>query len=116
LRERGDDVLLLAAHFLERFCRELSKPGLRLSQEARERVLGYEWPGNIRELQNAIERAVILADGAEIEAKDLRLPAARPARDVVSSDIAGEEFSWEGTLDDVVRRVTERVERSKIEM
>ena len=115
LRERGDDVLLLAAHFLERFCRELSKPGLRLSQEARERVLAYEWPGNIRELQNAIERAVILAEGAEIEAKDLRLPAPRPAADGVASRAAGEDFSWEGTLDDVVRRVTEQVERFKIE-
>ncbi|HKM91892.1 MAG TPA: sigma-54 dependent transcriptional regulator [Candidatus Acidoferrales bacterium] len=115
LRERGEDVLLLAAHFLERFCRELSKPGLHLSQEARERVLGYEWPGNIRELQNAIERAVILADGAEIETKDLRLPSPRPAADGVASRAAGEDFSWEGTLDDVVRRVTERVERFKIE-
>jgi DNA-binding NtrC family response regulator len=116
LRERGDDVLLLAAHFLERFCRELSKPGLRLSEEARERVLGYEWPGNIRELQNAIERAVILADGAEIEEKDLRLPAARPASDAIPSSVPEQEFSWEGTLDEVVRRATERVERSKIEM
>jgi len=116
LRERGDDVLLLASHFLERFCRELSKPGLRLSQEARKRVLAYEWPGNIRELQNAIERAVILADGAEIEAKDLRLPAPRPAAEAVPSSAAEQEFSWEGTLEEVVRRVTERVERSKIEM
>ena len=115
LRDRGDDVLLLAAHFLERFCRELSKPGLHLSQEARERVLAYAWPGNIRELQNAIERAVILADGAEIEAKDLRLPSPRPASDAIPSNAAEQEFSWEGTLDEVVRRVTERVERFKIE-
>jgi DNA-binding NtrC family response regulator len=115
LRDRGDDVLLLAAHFLERFCRELGKPGLRLSEEAHERVLAYAWPGNIRELQNAIERAVILADGVEIEAKDLRLPTARPAADAIPSGVGGEEFSWEGTLEEVVRRATERVERSKIE-
>src|SRR5208282_1543735 len=115
LRDRGDDALLLASHFLEHYCRELSKPGLRLSQEARDRVLEYGWPGNIRELQNAIERAVILADGAEIEAKDLRLPAARPASDAIPGGAAGEEFSWDGTLEDVVRRATEQVERSKIE-
>src|SRR5271156_3249072 len=69
LRERGEDVLLLANHFLEKFSREFAKPGLRFSEQASERVLAYEWPGNIRELQNAVERAVILADGTEIEAK-----------------------------------------------
>jgi DNA-binding NtrC family response regulator len=115
LRERGDDILLLAGHFLERFSRELSKPGLRLSNEARERVQAYEWPGNIRELQNAIERAVILANGSEIEAKDLRLPASRPAPGAVAADFSGPDFSWEGTLDEVVGRATTQVERSKIE-
>lgn len=115
LRERGDDVLMLAAHFLERYCRELSKPGLKLSDEARERMLAYPWPGNIRELQNAIERAVILADGAAILAKDLRLPAARPEPGDVPAGAVGEDFSWEGTLEEVVQRASSRVERSKIE-
>jgi len=115
LRERGDDVLLLAAHFLERYCRELSKPDLKLSDGARERLLAYAWPGNIRELQNAVERAVILADGAAIEEKDLRIPAARPEPGDVPAGAVGEEFSWEGTLEDVVQRAVTRVERSKIE-
>jgi transcriptional regulator with GAF, ATPase, and Fis domain len=115
LRERGDDVLLLAAHFLDRYCRELSKPGLQLSEEARERLLSYEWPGNIRELQNAIERAVILADGAAIAASDLRLLPSRPAAGSPAAAIAGDEFSWEGTLDDVVQRATAQVERTKVE-
>jgi len=115
LRERGDDVLLLAAHFLERYCRELSKPGLKLSEGARERLLAYAWPGNIRELQNAIERAVILADGTAIEEKDLRIPAARPEPGDVPAGAVGEEFSWEGPLEDVVQRAVTRVERSKIE-
>ncbi len=115
LRERGDDVLMLASHFLERYCRELSKPGLQLSDAARERMMEYGWPGNIRELQNAIERAVILADGVAIEAQDLRLPTPRPEPADASSGAVGEEFSWEGTLEDVVDRARERVERSKIE-
>src|SRR5215469_2757683 len=66
LRDRGDDVLLLAEHFLERFRREFRKPALVLAKDARARVLTYSWPGNVRELQNAIERAAILANGAEI--------------------------------------------------
>lgn len=115
LRERGDDVLMLAAHFLERYCRELLKPGLQLSEAARERMLSYAWPGNIRELQNAIERAVILSDGGTIEAKDLRLPAPRPEAGEVPTGAVGEEFSWEGTLEEVVRRAATHVERSKIE-
>src|SRR6202040_3037759 len=63
LRERGNDVLLLAEHFLERFKREFRKPALALTEDARERLLTYPWPGNVRELQNAIERAAILANG-----------------------------------------------------
>src|SRR5205823_13510249 len=46
LRERGNDVLLLANHFLEKFSREFTKPGLELSEDARERLLHYRWPGN----------------------------------------------------------------------
>ena len=63
LRERGDDVLLLAEYFLERFRREFRKPALELTADARGTVAAYPWPGNVRELQNAIERAAILANG-----------------------------------------------------
>jgi transcriptional regulator with PAS, ATPase and Fis domain len=114
LRERGNDVLLLAAHFLERFARELSKPGLRLSDGARESLLAYHWPGNIRELQNTIERAVILVDGAAIEAKDLRLPAPRPAEGELPEGMLPADFSWDGTLQEVSGRAAAHVERAKI--
>src|SRR6202023_3394409 len=63
LRDRGDDVLLLAEHFLDKFKREFHKPALTLTEDARARLLSYPWPGNVRELQNAIERAVILGNG-----------------------------------------------------
>ncbi len=74
LRERGKDVLLLADHFLDHFRLEFSKQRLEFSPEARERMLQYAWPGNIRELQNAIERAVILADGPVLTPQALQLP------------------------------------------
>ena len=79
LRERGDDVFLLAEHFLDRFKREFRKPDLALTDEARSRLRSYSWPGNVRELQNAIERAAILGNGSDIDAAALRLPEARPA-------------------------------------
>src|SRR5271168_2305648 len=78
LRERGKDVLMLAEHFLEKFSREFGKPGLELSEGARDRMLHYRWPGNVRELQNTMERGVILADGLSIQAEGLQLPAAKP--------------------------------------
>src|SRR5205823_7726453 len=78
LRERGNDVLLLADHFLDKFSREFGKPGLELSTEARQRLLHYRWRGNVRELQNTLERAVILADGLSIHAEGLQLPFSKP--------------------------------------
>jgi DNA-binding NtrC family response regulator len=72
LRERGDDVLLLAAHMLERFRRELRKPGLKLADDALQALRSHSWPGNVRELQNTLERAAILYDG-EVHAADLNL-------------------------------------------
>jgi two-component system response regulator PilR (NtrC family) len=60
LRERREDVPLLAEHFLKRFSSEMGKPVTRLSSEAMSRLVGYSWPGNVRELENVIERAVAL--------------------------------------------------------
>src|SRR6201981_1208682 len=66
LRERDGDLVLLAAHFLEKFGREFGKGQLSLNDSARRQLLSYPWPGNVRELQNALERAAILTDVAEI--------------------------------------------------
>ena len=60
LRERGEDVLLLADFFLKRFAAKYDKPGLRINQSAMDKLLHYAWPGNVRELQHTMERAVIL--------------------------------------------------------
>jgi len=63
LRERLEDVPLLAAHFLDKHGAALGKPGVRVSPEALRLLIGYGWPGNVRELENCIERALILCDG-----------------------------------------------------
>jgi len=79
LRERGDDILLLADRFVRELGARMSKGDVGLSREARDLLLAYHWPGNIRELQNAIERAVILSDGGLITAAQLGVtpPASR---------------------------------------
>lgn len=73
LRERLSDLPLLAEHFLGRL--RTTKKNLRLSKEARARLLAYGWPGNIRELKNLVEVAAALAEGDEIRPQDLELPA-----------------------------------------
>ena len=69
LRERADDITTLARFFIERFCRDLNKKALALSEAAEDELRAYPWPGNVRELENFIERAVILSSGS-----DLRVP------------------------------------------
>ncbi|RME05584.1 MAG: sigma-54-dependent Fis family transcriptional regulator, partial [Deltaproteobacteria bacterium] len=66
LRERKEDILLLAQHFLERFAREMGKKLPKISEGAQQMLREHPWPGNIRELENAIERAIILAQGDTI--------------------------------------------------
>jgi transcriptional regulator with GAF, ATPase, and Fis domain len=115
LRERGDDVLLLAEHFLERFKREFRKPALALAEDTRERLLTYPWPGNVRELQNAIERAAILANGSEIDVAGLQLPSPRPTAEQLPEHMVEDEFLWEGPLEEVSQRAVAHVERFKIQ-
>ena len=115
LRDRGDDVLLLAEHFLERFRREFHKPELKLTREAEARLRTYSWPGNVRELQNAIERAAILANGSAIDTQSLQLPEARPTAEQLPDGMLEQAFLWEGPLDEVSQRAVAHVERFKIQ-
>jgi DNA-binding NtrC family response regulator len=71
LRERQDDVLLLANHFLNRFAAESGKATIRFSDEALQNLRSYNWPGNVRELENVIQRLVVMTDGYVIEVPDL---------------------------------------------
>ncbi len=78
LRDRKSDIPVLANYFVQKYCERFGKPHRALSQEAMEEMISYDWPGNIRELQNVIERSVILSEGAEIGSdhfpKDLTEP------------------------------------------
>ena len=67
LRDRGNDIILLADHFVLKYAKELGKPVKRIANEVIEVFLANPWPGNVRELENCIERAVLLAEGESIE-------------------------------------------------
>jgi Nif-specific regulatory protein len=73
LRDRGSDIALLVNHFLDHFRRQHGRPTLELSPEARQKLLAYNWPGNVRQLRNVIDSAVVLAGDNRIEAGDLGL-------------------------------------------
>jgi two-component system response regulator HydG len=71
LRKRGNDILLLAHHFVKQFSEESGKPTPRFSDEALQVLRNYHWPGNVRELENVIQRLVVMTDGTLIEVPDL---------------------------------------------
>jgi two-component system, NtrC family, response regulator HydG len=73
LRERKEDILSLAMFFVKKFCGELKKKIDGVDPEAQKMLMRYNWPGNIRELENAIERAILMTEGHFITSEDLRL-------------------------------------------
>jgi DNA-binding NtrC family response regulator len=85
LRERRSDIRPLAEFFLRQHGVRLKRPGLTLSPRALDALQRYHWPGNIRELENLLERAVVLSRGDELNPEDLALPALEPAEPVASS-------------------------------
>jgi two-component system response regulator AtoC len=84
LRQRPEDILPLAEHFLHRFCMENHKPNKVITQRAAQKLQAYHWPGNIRELGNIIERTVVLDFDTEIDSEHLYLDAAAPPKVVAT--------------------------------
>lgn len=70
LKERIDDIPLLVEHFLKTYCKKYQKEGIRIPEYVIKKLQDYQWPGNIRELQHAIERSVIMSDGGELQSGD----------------------------------------------
>jgi len=129
LRERSEDIMTLARHFVERFSRDVNKRPLLLSDAAVEELRAYNWPGNVRELQNCIERAVILTEGDTIHPRHLSLsfrqaasvpaPAGAPGGAAPTAAAppasAWDQIDLSGSMAEVLRRVSAEVERRKIE-
>jgi transcriptional regulator with PAS, ATPase and Fis domain len=73
LRDRGNDIFILAEFFLKKYAYKYNKPSLKINQHAHDKLLKYSWPGNIRELQHTIEKAVILSESTILKPDDLYL-------------------------------------------
>jgi transcriptional regulator with PAS, ATPase and Fis domain len=91
LRDRGNDILILAEFFLKKYAFKYNKPDLKINQPAHEKLLNYSWPGNIRELQHTIEKAIILSESTIIKPDDLYLRHTRSI-DNISSGTTLEEM------------------------
>lgn len=103
LRERGEDIILLAQHFLDTYNRKYHKSITGLNREARNKLLKYAWPGNVRELQHILERAVILSENHILRPEDFLLPKQKGQ----ARDFDDEELN----LEKLERRAIERALR-----
>ena len=95
LRERAEDILALATHFLQRFSADQKKGQLRLSKAAEKRLLSHDWPGNIRELKNAVEAAVALTKNDVIDVAALRIDGRPSVNCLVSQNFAEARADFE---------------------
>jgi nitrogen regulation protein NR(I) len=120
LRERRTDIPLLAEHFLLKQATRLKRGSMKLSPEALEAMVNYPWPGNIRELENVVERTVLLTDGDTIRPKDLPLELQRGDRaesNASALDVGDDDDATEnapGGLKQQVREAAARLERELI--
>ena len=110
LRDRRDDIPLLARHFLQRFRKQMEKPIEAISPQAMSRLESYDWPGNVRELENTIERAVALESGPEISVTVLpeRISISKAEAVASSEPVSGEDFPDEGVDFEAVLAGTEK--------
>ncbi|PUE37912.1 sigma-54 dependent transcriptional regulator [Limnohabitans sp. Hippo4] len=97
LRERQNDILPLAEHFLVRYGRTMGRQGLKLSAASQHDLTHYAWPGNVRELENAIQRALLLSDGDMIEPADIELHGSQTTSQSAPSATSAQPTALDGT-------------------
>lgn len=95
LREREKDVLLLAKHFITEFCKENNIPVKHIQDDARYKLIAYNWPGNIRELKSVVELAIVMSDTDEISADDITINPKDMLPELLLKDLTMREFEIE---------------------
>lgn len=107
LRERGNDILLISKHFINECCRQNKLAKLSLSAKAQEKLLGYPFPGNVRELKAVIELACIMADEGVIEEENIIFNSTAGFNDLLSQDLTLEEYT-----NRIIRNYLDRYDRN----
>lgn len=108
LKDRGNDILLLAKHFMDEFCEENNKPRKTLNQHAQDKLLSYSYPGNVRELKAIIELAVVMANDEIIDDTDISFTSTKN----VSDFLLDEEDSLQGYTRKIIRHFLDRYDNN----
>ncbi len=110
LRERTEDILPLARHFLAKYCKEMKRPLMTITKEVVEAFEGYEWPGNVRELENVMERTVALTEGTTIGLDDLPSAITKSLgmnENILPSQVTAKGLDMAKTITDIERKMIE---------
>jgi DNA-binding NtrC family response regulator len=111
LRDREDDILILARHFLDRYRSSAGRGPSRFSAAARQTLLNHQWPGNVRELKNAVERAAVLGASSEIEPQDLGIVSAAEMNRESRTTSSDTDFIGESLADAELRHIIDVMSR-----
>ena len=104
LRERGEDIVLLAEYFLKIYSGKYSVGDVVLGASAKQKLLKHTWPGNVRELQHCIERAIVLSDKTELTAEDIRLEDSVVASGTSSGSIKVDSLNLQTLEREAIKR------------
>lgn len=111
LRQRGNDILILAKHFAENFATENKMPTITISAPAREKLISYNYPGNVRELKAMIELAMVMSDGIEIKADDITFPSAGGAEDFMANEKSLRQYTC-----DIIKYYLDKYDNDVVEV
>jgi DNA-binding NtrC family response regulator len=115
LRERRDDIMPVANSFLKKFSAQANRPIRGFRQDAIDRLTGFEWPGNVRQLQNEIQRAVLLCEGAEIAAADLSITTVKTSMTEGSEEADSNFTLLEGVERNAIIQMLKETNGNKLE-
>jgi DNA-binding NtrC family response regulator len=111
LRERGNDILLIAKFFLDQFAKENEMPKFKISNEAQKKIMEYPYPGNIRELKSVIELAAVMADGNELREHDITFTKTARIESFLYQEMTMQEYSYR-----IIRHFLNRYEDNVLEV
>jgi DNA-binding NtrC family response regulator len=95
LRERGTDILILAKHFIQEFAASNKMKLPQLSEDAKEKLMRYNFPGNVRELKAIVDLACVMSDGQIIKSSDITYPSMGFTQEITAVEKTMEEYNWD---------------------
>lgn len=113
LRERGDDIRIIAEFYVDQYATEFRRGPRQISEAAQKKLLSHYWPGNVRELRNTIERAVLFCKNDTIGADDLVIGATMPTNSIISTHIPPEGVSIQDIEETLVRKALEQTDNNQ---